>query len=386
MGKWFKQVGAPAFLMLVVGLFIGLGFGGSMHVVSSQSSIDPESEMLRSLYAKINPSVVSINVRISGGSSTTLGIPGRQGGQQPFAYAAGSGFVYDSNGDIVTNAHVVDGADQIEVTFSDDNQMHASLVGIDLDSDLAVIKVQGDASKYAPLSLADSSAAQVGDQVVAIGNPFTRAGTMTQGIVSGVHRSVEGTAQFQNATYLIPDAIQTDAALNPGNSGGPLLDTNGEVIGVNEQIASDVQQSSGVSFAIPSNLVKQVADALIKNGKIDHAWLGISGGSLSLDVDEALKLPTDMRGAYVASVQPGSPAANAGIQGGTNLTNVDGGNVAVGGDIIQAVDGQPVHNFDDLTSYLFTKTQVGQTVKLTVLRGGKTMDVPVTLRARPHTP
>src|SRR5262249_15569831 len=160
--------------------------------------------------------------------------------------------------DIVTNAHVVDGADRIEITFSDGNQMFAKLVGIDEDADIAVIKAQGNTSAYAPLTIANSDNVQVGDRAVAIGNPFERSGTMTQGIVSGLHRSVDGIASAGNGqSYQIPDAIQTDAALNPGNSGGPLLDSNADVIGVNEQIASDVRQSSGVSFSIPSNLVKQ---------------------------------------------------------------------------------------------------------------------------------
>jgi 2-alkenal reductase len=275
----------------------------------------------------------------------------------------------------------------VEITFSDDTMMHAKIVGVDLDSDLAVLQAEGDTSRYAPLPLGDSSAVTVGDRAIAIGNPFQRSGTMTQGIVSGVHRSVDGLAQASGGgTYLIPDAIQTDAALNPGNSGGPLLNNLGQVIGVNEQIESQVRQSSGVSFAIPSNLVKQVADALIKNGKLDHTWLGVAGVSLDLDLNEALKLPTNTRGAYLTGVQAGSPAAKAGLKAGVDSTTVQvsGNDVPVGGDIVTAVDGQAVQHFDDLSAYLFTKTKVGQTITLTVLRNGKTQDVKVTLGSRPH--
>ena len=252
-----------------------------------------------------------------------------------------------------------------------------------LDSDIAVIKVQGDASKYQPLQLANSDSLTVGDRAIAIGNPFERSGTMTQGIVSGLHRSVDGLASAgQGASYTIPDAIQTDAALNPGNSGGPLLNDQAQVIGVNEQIASQVRQSSGVSFAIPSNIVKMMADGLIKNGKVEHTYLGISGNSLSLDATTTLKLDPNTKGVYVSAVSPNSPAAKAGLKGAS--TNAAIGTVAPGGDIIVAVDNQPIKHFDDLTSYLFMKTTVGQTITLTVLRNGQKQDIKVTLAARPH--
>jgi len=191
----------------------------------------------------------------------------------------------------------------------------------------------------------------------------------------------------QGQTYLIPNAIQTDAALNPGNSGGPLLNNNGEVIGVNEQIASTVRQSSGVSFAIPSNLVKQVVETLIKDGKIVHPWLGISGGSLSLDTNEALKLPENTRGAYVMTVSPGSPAEKAGLKGAQTTRQTvasDPSVVPAGGDIIVAIDKQPVKNFDDVLAYVFDNTKVGQQITITVLRGGQQMDLQLTLGARPH--
>ncbi len=184
---------------------------------------------------------------------------------------------------------------------------------------------------------------------------------------------------------MIPEAIQTDAALNPGNSGGPLVNSLGQVIGVNEQIEGEVRQSSGVSFAIPSNIVKMVADELIRDGKVEHSWLGISGGSLSLAINEALGLPPNTRGAFVSGVQPGSPAAKAGLRSGTDTLNVDGGDVTSGGDVIVAVDKQPITGFDQLLSYIFTRTKPGQTVTLTVLRDGTPQDLSLTLAARPES-
>ncbi len=365
-----------ATLLLGFALAFGMQLVVPVHVVLSQNVVDGEPQILHDVYQRVNPSVPSITVRIP---SQNLPQGQSQLGPdtgQPYAFAAGSGFVYDNAGHVVTNAHVVQGADQVELTFSDGNILRAKVVGIDLDSDLAVLQAQGDLSKYQPVAIADSNAVQVGDRAIAIGNPFQKAGTMTQGIVSGLHRSVTGLTPATNAgTYTIPDAIQTDAALNPGNSGGPLLNGSGQVIGVNEQIESQVQQSSGVSFAIPSNLIKLVIPDLIQNGKVQHSYLGISSISLDLDADQQLNLPETTRGAYVTSVQPGSPAAQAGLKG----ANQNG----TGGDVIIAVDKHPTRAFDDLTSYLFFNTKPGQTITLTILRNGKQMDVQVKLAARP---
>ncbi len=368
--------GAPANALQVVAQTAPTG----LRPQTADNPVDPQTQILRDVYQRVNPSVVSIAVRVP---STVSGTQS----SGPYDFAAGSGFVYDTAGHIVTNSHVVDGANRIEVTFSDDTAMYAKVVGSDPDSDIAVIQVQGDASKYAPLTLADSDKVVVGDLAIAIGNPFQQSGTMTHGIVSSLHRSVDALTQSNSTsggTYTIPDAIQTDAPINPGNSGGPLLDSGGNVIGITEQIASTVRQSSGVSFAISSNLVKAVADTLIKDGKIQHSWLGIGGGTLSLDVKDAMKLPSDLQGIYVSSVEPGSPAEKGGLKEGTSTVTVDGQRLPSGGDIIIAIDGQPTKHFDDLTSYLFAHTKVGQTVKLTVMRDGKQLDLSVTLAARPH--
>ncbi|MCC7448177.1 MAG: trypsin-like peptidase domain-containing protein [Anaerolineae bacterium] len=345
----------------------------------ANTTVSATTLLMRDLYSRANPSVVSIRVRIPAGNRPIVGDNG-QGGQ--FQMAAGSGFVFDNQGNIVTNAHVVQGADRVEVTFSDGNIMSATIKGIDLDSDLAVIQVQGDFSKYAALPLGDSDAVQVGDVVIAIGNPFEQAGTMTHGIISALNRTVQGLRTSGTGAFSIPGAIQTDAPLNPGNSGGPLINEFGQVIGVNEQIEAPAGQSSGISFAIPVNIVKKVAPALISNGKVDHPYVGISSTSLGLDLNQQLNLPANTRGALITSVSPNSPAAKAGLKA-ANVSQNSG--TISGGDVIVAVDKQPVQSSDDLISYLFNKTNVGQTVTLTVLRGGQQQDVQVTLAARPTT-
>ncbi len=373
-----KSAVLPSMAALVFGAAIGFGATGTARTVQGQSAVDPITQELHAVYTKDNPSVVTLNVRMPASASNSNGFNTPNQGQ--YQYAAGSGFVYDTNGDIVTNAHVVDGVDQIEITFSDNTMMYGKVVGVDADSDIAVIKAQGDTSKYQPLTLADSDTLQVGDRAIAIGNPFENAGTMTQGIVSGLNRLVQGLGQ-----YSIPDAIQTDAAINPGNSGGPLLNVDGQVIGVNEQIASQVRQSSGVSFAIPSNIVKLAADTLIKSGAIQHTYLGVTGGTTTLETNQAMKLPDNTHGALITTVQRGSPAAKAGLHGGNASTTVSvlGTDTPVGGDIVTAIDGHSIAHFEDLTAYLFTKTTVGQTVTLTVLRGANSQDIKVTLAARP---
>jgi S1-C subfamily serine protease len=371
-------------LILVLGFGMGVGVVWQEQVHSAQAAVptpnatwqvSSQSQLYRTIYQKVNPSVVSIHVQIP---NTTSDFNGQSG--QAYQQAAGSGFIYDTDGHIVTNAHVVQDATQIEVTFSDGVMLRASLTGIDLDSDLAVIQVQGDLSKYPPVAVADSSLAQVGDTVVAIGNPFNEANTMTTGIVSAVHRTVQGLHSSGNSTYSIPDAIQTDAALNPGNSGGPLLNENGDVIGVNEQIEAPAGQSSGISFAIASNLVSQFVPQLIANGKVDHPYLGVSTTTLTLDLNASLKLPENTRGALVTGISASSPASAAGLKA---VATSNRGATVSGGDVITAIDGQPILTSDDLVDYLFTRTSVGQTITITVLRNGRSVDLKIKLQARP---
>jgi len=231
---------------------------------------------------------------------------------------------------------------------------------------------------------------KVGEIAVAIGNPFGLQGSMSTGIVSGLGRMLEtngaqNQSQFQSNTpnFSIPDMIQTDTAINPGNSGGPLLNLAGEVIGVNTAIATTSGTNSGVGYAIPSSIVKAIADQLIENGKVDHAWLGIAGQDLTSNLATAMKLDAGQRGVLINEVVQGGPADKAGLKGSSTTVTIYGIDVSVGGDVITAVDKVEVKNFDDLLSYIFLHTQSGQKVELTILRDGKPMTVTVTLASRP---
>jgi len=348
---------------------------------------------LENIYKTVGPSVVNIRVvqKVAASDTITSQIPGfpffnlPQGDQQaPQQYqsALGSGFVWDKDGHIVTNNHVVNGADKIEVTFSDGTILPATLVGADPDSDLAVLKVDVTTNRLFPVKLADSSAVKVGQLAIAIGNPFGLEGTMTTGIVSAVGRSLpadETSAQ----SYTIPDVIQTDAPINPGNSGGVLVDAQGQVIGVTSAIESPVRASAGVGFAIPSTIVNNVIPALIKDGKYVHAWLGISGTDLVPELATAMNLDAGQRGALVEEIMPNSPAEKAGLRGSNKQVTIEGQNATVGGDVIAEIDSEPVAGMDDLIAYLARSTKVGQTVTLTIIRDGKEQSLNVTLAARP---
>lgn len=347
------------------------------------------------VYTEANPSVVNIQViqDVSNTQSQGLTLPGLPQLQNPQttpSQVEGSGFVYDSNGHIVTNNHVIENAANIVVTFADGSQSSAKLVGTDPGADLAVIQVQGDFSQLKPLALADFSTVKVGEIAVAIGNPFGLQGSMSTGIVSGLGRMLQtGSDQTQSQTqsstpnFSIPDMIQTDTAINPGNSGGPLLNLTGQVIGVNTAIATTSGTNSGVGYAIPSSIVREIADLLIKNGKVDHAWLGIAGGDLTSNLATAMKLDAGQRGVLISEVVQGGPAEKAGLKGSSTNVTIYGIDVTVGGDIITAVDKVPVKTFDDLLSYIFLHTQSGQKVELSILRDGKPMTVTVTLESRP---
>ncbi|MGB9898655.1 PDZ domain-containing protein, partial [Thermanaerothrix sp.] len=287
---------------------------------------------------------------------------------------------------IVTNNHVIDGADRITVTFSDGSTVEAQVVGADSDADLAVLKVDVTPEKLVPVRLADSKQVKVGQLAIAIGNPYGLEGTMTVGFISALGRSlpVQSTAN-DGATYTIPDVIQTDAPINPGNSGGVLVNIRGEVIGVTAAIESPVRANAGIGFVIPSNIVRRVVPALIATGRYDHPYLGISGTTLTSDLAKAMGLSPDQRGALVIDVTPNSPADKAGLRGSDRQITLDGNPVRVGGDVITAIDGNPVQKFEDLASYLATSTSVGQKVTLTILRNGREQTIEVILGARPRT-
>ncbi len=335
------------------------------------------------IYNKVNPSVVNIQV-VEQSSGTSFGGFGFNNPQNAVPQQAlGSGFVWDTAGHIVTNNHVVSGATSITVTFSDGTVATAKLVGADPNSDLAVIQVNVPASKLVPVQLADSTKAQVGQIVIAIGNPFGLQGTMTQGIISGLSRSLpvgldNQTAQ-QGPTYSIPDIIQTDASINPGNSGGVLVDEQGNLVGVTAAIESQSGSSSGIGFVIPSSIVAKVVPSLISTGTYNHPSLGISGASLTPDIAQAMKLSQNQQGDLVVDVTPGGPADKAGLIGSSQSVDINGQQTPVGGDIITAINGQSIKNSDELSSYLFDNTQAGQTVTLTILRNGHEQQVKVTL-------
>jgi len=300
----------------------------------------------------------------------------------------GSGFVYDSQGHIVTNYHVIDGATTVEVRFTSGFMAYGTVIGTDLDSDVAMVRVDAPAEELHPLPLGDSSALRVGQTVIAIGNPFGLNSTMTVGIISALGRTLDSIHQNPDGNpYTAGDIIQTDAAINPGNSGGPLFNINGEVIGVNRAIISnnftDSGQpvNSGIGFAVSINIVKRVAPALIETGEYDYPYLGISSiDSLTLDMVNALGLKS-FTGAYVTEVVPGGPADQAGIQAGGGQTNLPG--LSSGGDLLVAIDGHSVRTFDELLSYLITGKGPGDIVILTVLRGDQKQDISVTLGKRP---
>jgi S1-C subfamily serine protease len=295
----------------------------------------------------------------------------------------GSGFVYDSAGHIVTNYHVVENAEQLTVTFADGKTYDAKIVGSDPTNDLAVISIDGNADLPDPLVLGDSESLQVGEFVLAIGNPFGLQQTLTTGVVSALGRVI----QSPTDNRFIGEAIQTDAAINPGNSGGPLLDLSGHVIGVNSQIISPSGASSGVGFAVSASTVARVVPQLISNGKYAHPWLGVQLLSLTSDNVSALegagvKIPVDA-GVLVLETVAGGPADKAGIQGGSRVVRVGNYQVPVEGDIITAINGQAVTSTQDLTVYLETETSVGDSVELTIVRNGNQQTVQVVLGEQP---
>lgn len=295
----------------------------------------------------------------------------------------GSGFVYDNEGHIVTNYHVIENAEELLVTLADGQTHEAMVVGSDATNDLAVLRVEGAKDLPDPLVLGDSESLQVGQFVLAIGNPFGLEQTLTTGVVSALGRVIESPEDNR----FIGEAIQTDAAINPGNSGGPLLDLSGHVIGVNSQIISSSGTSSGVGFAVSASTVKRVVPQLIANGEYAHPWLGVQLLSLTEANVQTLReagvnLSVDT-GVLVLEVEVGSPAEQAGLLGGRQMARVGNYQVPVGGDVITAIEGQPLADSQDLTVYLETETTVGDTVQLTIIRDGQEQLLPVVLAERP---
>ena len=335
------------------------------------SEASAEEILLINLYERANPGVVNIE-------AATI----REG--QITNTSNGSGFVFDSQGHIITNNHVVAEADLVRVTFSNGAAQEAEILGSDVDSDLAVLFVPNPPPEATPLVLGDSDLLEVGQRVIAIGNPYGLRGTMTTGIISGLGRSLRGRVAVGGGLYSNPDIIQTDAAINPGNSGGPLLDSSGRVVGVNTAVEAVDGIPSRIGFAVPVNTVQRIAPYLIENGSFHYPYLGITEdprftlGQLA----PALGLPTT-QGVLVASVSPGQPADRAGVRGGDRDVVVMGFTVRAGGDIIIAADGRDVDGLHSLTSYLIQEKEIGDTVALTVIRDGYEIEIIVELGERP---
>ena len=359
---------------------------GAIMGADEGSNNNNNSLTFKELFARAKDSVVQVTVR---------------GTPLPFVnnltLAIGSGFVFDRQGHIVTNNHVIYGGSNVTVTFSNGTIYTAEVVGADIFSDIAVLKVvtkeeetaQGVNKGFIPLPLGNSSMLAIGDEVAAIGNPFGLTGSMTTGVVSGLGRLIP--IQTTNITttpearaFSIPNIIQTDAAINPGNSGGPLLNMNGEVIGLNTAVLSSGQFFSGIGFSIPSDTLRIIVPALIANGTYLHPWVGVAGIDITPEIALALGLE-EARGLLVADITPGSPADKSGIRGGdmpiTNITGFE--ELRLGGDIITNVDDQRVNKTDDLLSYIETNKQVGDTVTMTILRDGKLIEIDLVLGSRP---
>jgi S1-C subfamily serine protease len=335
---------------------------------ASFAKANDDAESIQSIYAAAGPGVVQVT------STTTVSQDPFFGAQQ--ARSLGSGFVIDKAGHIVTNFHVVENAEKVEVNFSGQDRVPARVVGTDPSTDVAVLKIDAQARALTPLPLGNSDIVRVGDAVVAIGNPFGLERTVTAGIVSALQRKIEAPNGFA-----IDKAIQTDAPINHGNSGGPLLNSRGEVIGINSQIESESGGNVGIGFAVPINTVKEVVSQILRTGKVEHAYMGIEMQPIDQALSETFRLPVS-KGVLVRSVRPGSPAARAGLQGGDHQVVVDGVSYVLGGDIITNADGKSIASPDDLSSLVMAKDP-GDTVTVEIHRGDSTKTISVTLGRQP---
>ena len=347
------------------------------------------------VHENVLPSVVSIfvlnRVELSDtfpglNSPFSFGQRTPQGGdsQREFFYrnGQGSGFVWDDEGHIVTNRHVVVDAERITVVFSDGSDVEAEVVGLDEDSDLAVLKIDRDSESLTPVTLGDSNEVRVGQLAITIGNPFGQEFSTTTGIVSAIGRSI----RTGDSHFTLPKVIQTDAPMNPGNSGGPLLDRRGQVIGIDAQIITRSGSNTGIGFAIPVNIAKQVVPVLISDGHFTYSWLGIRGTTLGADAQALMGAPEGTRGAQIIALADGGPALKAGLVGSTKSKQTDEGRFRYGGDVITAINGQSIGSMNDLIIYLLEDTRPGDVVTMDVIRdGGQTAEIEVTLEERPES-
>jgi S1-C subfamily serine protease len=335
-----------------------------------------QSTNLTSTFKKVENSVVQITAKTQNPNLQIIinGIP-----LSNKSTRLGSGFVYDKQGHIITNTHVIDGASTADVTFVDGNSYRAKVIGKDPSGDIAVLQITDNFSpeNLVPLPIVNSSSLQVGQQVIAIGNPFGLSDTMTTGIVSQTGRLLPN----PDTRFSTPGTIQTDAAINPGNSGGPLLNMLGQVIGINTAINSATGEFSGIGFAVPSNMIIKEVPTVIQTGTYKHPWLGIAGSTITPDMAQGAGLPRNSKGVVVASIQSGSPAEKAGVHG---LNQNDSSNTQKVGDVITGIDGRHLRNIDDLIGYIDSHKSIGDNVVLTVNRHGQIMNLNLVLQARPQ--
>ena len=371
--------------LVVAAVFLVSGIGDSTKKttvvqqapISEPAANSDQGLTANAIYKRDAPGVVFIRSQIVRRVDSVFGLPEEQRGE-----ATGSGFVIDDKGYILTNWHVIAGASKVSVSFENDKNVDAKVVGRDPSDDLALLKVNPDGLTLDPLTLGDSKTVRVGDPVLALGNPFNLDRTLTQGIVSALQRQISAPNGFG-----IDNVIQTDAAINPGNSGGPLLDAAGRVIGINSQIAtgngnsSETGGSVGIGFAVPINTAKRVIPQLKESGKVQRAYLGVTGVTIDASLSK-LNLKA-AHGVLVQEVTPGGPAAKAGIRGGDSQATIDGNDVVLGGDVITRIDGRPVRSMDDVVADVNAK-KPGQKVAVAILRDGKPQTLTVDLAQRPN--
>ena len=343
-------------------IIVSNGHGPSTVGEETPLSLGKDLSLIQ-IFERAETGVVRVNIQRSEDVVSTNGV--------------GSGFVFDKNGHIITNAHVVENSDKVVVTFLDGRSYNAEMIGIDPSTDISVIRVDADSSLLKPLLIGDSSNLKVGMQVAAIGNPFGLSGSMTSGIVSALGRLLP-----QESGFSIPDVIQTDAAINPGNSGGPLLNSRGEVVGINTAIQSATGEFTGVGFAIPSNTIAKIVPKLISDGTYHHPWVGIAGRDINPDLAKVLHL-TDARGFLIVNVVEGSPADKAGLKGSSETKEIDGIEYLIGGDVVLSVDGNVVRKIDDILIHLQRYKSVGDEMVLEILRDGRVTNIVVKLDERP---
>ncbi|MBT5201382.1 MAG: trypsin-like serine protease [Thaumarchaeota archaeon] len=335
-----------------------------VNTIEKTTPLHSKNLSLIEIFEKSEPGVVRVNVQRNESPDANGGV--------------GSGFVFDKLGHIITNAHVVNDAKKVIVTFLDGRSYNAEIIGADEYTDIAVIKVNADLSLLQPLLLGDSSNLKVGEQIAAIGNPFGLSGSMTSGIISQLGRLLPTDNQ-----YSIPDVIQTDAAINPGNSGGPLLNMMGGIVGINTAIQSTTGSNTGVGFAIPSQTVAKIVPTLIEKGEYEHPWIGISGRDIDPDMAKVMELK-DAVGFLVVTVVEDSPASKAGLIGSEKTIQVEGVSYPIGGDIILSVDGMEVRKIDDILIHLQRAKSVGDEMILEILRDGRTTNISIILQERPN--